>query len=73
MQQSLTANTAARRLQEVPTEEDCGSPVIQWGDGVCDTRLNTEACEYDGGAYVDDMRSFCHWLSLLKLKRCTIN
>lgn len=32
-----------------PTEEECGSPVVQWGDGVCDARLNTEACNYDGG------------------------
>lgn len=40
-----------RRLQDEapPTEEDCGSPVVQWGDGVCDARLNTEACDYDGG------------------------
>lgn len=40
-----------RRLQDEtpPTEEDCGSPVDQWGDGVCDARLNTEACNYDGG------------------------
>lgn len=23
--------------------------MIQWGDGVCDARLNTEACNFDGG------------------------
>ncbi|CAM9835504.1 unnamed protein product, partial [Ectocarpus fasciculatus] len=41
---------ATRRLQETaPAEEDCGSPVIQWGDGVCDARLNTELCNFDGG------------------------
>ena len=44
------ANKAKRRLQEaVPTEEDCGSSVIQWGDGVCDARLNNELCNFDGG------------------------
>lgn len=48
--QSPLAKKATRRLQEgPPAEEDCGSSVIQWGDGVCDARLNTELCNFDGG------------------------
>lgn len=48
--QSPLANKATRRLQEAaPAEEDCGSSVIQWGDGVCDARLNNELCNFDGG------------------------
>ena len=43
-------NAAGRRLQEEPpTEEDCGSSVVQFGDGVCDDRLNNEPCKFDGG------------------------
>ena len=48
--QSHLVQKATRRLQAVPpTEEDCGSSVIQWGDGVCDARLNNELCDFDGG------------------------
>eukprot|EP00752_Nemacystus_decipiens_P006177 g5574.t1 len=50
----LSADNAGeepRRLQidSPPTEEECGSPLAQWGDGVCDARLNTEECKFDGG------------------------
>ena len=46
----LAKQAARRRLQETPpAEEDCGSSVIQLGDGVCDARLNTESCNFDGG------------------------
>lgn len=36
-----TANQTTRRLLP-PEEQLCGSPVHEWGDGVCDLQLNTQ-------------------------------